>query len=117
MRHTKSITAADRAGIGAAVGSLLLSSFMALSCVGPFVAISIGLSGFGHFTQYAALRAPASLLTLGVLALGFYWLYGRRSAGCSNAARRASRLLYWLSAAIAVAINLLEYIVLPRLYG
>jgi hypothetical protein len=54
------------------------------------------------------------VLTVVLLAAGFYLLYVRRDCGCT-AARRGARVLLWVATAVAVAINAFEYLILPTL--
>jgi len=116
MQRSPSSNVESRGGIGLAAGSLLLTFFTGLACVGPFAAILLGIGGLGHLTRYAQFRIPASVLTFALLALAFYRVYGRTGASCRKDWRSsAARLLVWVSAALAVAINALEYAILERL--
>jgi TusA-related sulfurtransferase len=70
-------------------GSLLATVLATIACVGPLVAILLGVGGFGWLSQYAYLRVPASVATGLMLAFGFYWTYRTRTIrggdlGCGN---------------------------------
>lgn len=108
----------NRVGVATGVVGLLTTVATGLACVGPFVAILLGVGGFGWLTRYAHLRVPATLLTIAVLGYGFYRLYGKRARSCSTRARttqRLGRVLLWTATVLAVGINVFEYVVLPRL--
>jgi len=116
MKMFTSLGRGDRAALAAATGGLLATSITAVACVGPLVAILLGIGGFGWLTQYAHLRVPASLATLAVLALGFWWVYPRPSSCAQNRCRsKLSRVVLWSATVLAVAVNVFEYIVFPRL--
>jgi hypothetical protein len=116
MQRDPSSNVERRGSIGLAAGSLLLTSVTGLACVGPFVAILLGVGGLGHLTRYAQFRVPASVLTFALLAMAFYRVYGRTGATCTkNPPAFFARLLLWTSAVLAVAINALEYAILERL--
>lgn len=102
-------------GLLAAAAGLLTTLTTAAACVGPFVAILLGVGGFGWLTRYAHLRVPATVLTALVLGIGFWRLYGPRTCRRSSG-RRAARGLLWLASALAVAVNVFEYAVMPRLF-
>ncbi|MFW6052131.1 MAG: hypothetical protein ACODAU_13215 [Myxococcota bacterium] len=113
-------TTSSEGKVGVATGILGLSTAVAtgIACVGPFVAILLGVGGFGWLTRYAHLRVPATLLTAAILGFGFYRVYGKRSGACAANAptrRRLARVLLWSATVLAVGINVFEYVVLPRL--
>lgn len=106
--------------VGVATGALglLTAAATGIACVGPFVAILLGVGGFGWLTRYAHLRVPATLLTVAVLAFGFYRVYGKANRACASrpsATARLGRVLLWTATVLAVGINVFEYVVLPRL--
>jgi hypothetical protein len=105
----------SKLGLLAATTGLLATLSTAAACVGPFVAILFGVGGFGWLTRYAHLRVPATVLTALVLGIGFWGLYGPRACPRSPG-RRAARALLWLASALAIAINVFEYAVMPRLF-
>lgn len=107
-----------KAGVATGIVGLLTTVATGAACVGPFIAILLGVGGFGWLTQYAHLRVPATLLTAAVLAFGFFRVYGKRSRGCSSQRSRTvrvARVLLWIATVLAVGINVFEYVVLPRL--
>lgn len=105
-----------RAGVAAAALGLLTTMATGAACVGPFLAILLGIGGFGWLTQYVYLRVPASLFTAALLAFGFLRLYGRGRRSCSRSTKTLlARVLLWSATLLALAINLFEYVVMPRL--
>lgn len=107
-------TRPSRAALVAAAGGLLATLLTGAACVGPLVAILLGIGGFGWLTQYGYLRVPASLATAALLAAGFYLVHRKRRR-CGAARARRETAVLWLATAVAVAINLFEYVIFPRL--
>lgn len=102
----------------AAAGGLVAAFVTASACLIPLGAILLGVSGLGFLTRFAPLREPASVVTGALLALGFHLAYRvQRPGECrrDRAVRHWGRTFIWLSAGIAAAVNLLEYLVLPTL--
>ena len=104
----------------AATASLLGSIVTGAVCALPLVAIVLGVGGLGWLTQYSYLRVPASIATAGLLGFAFYTQSrARRSSSCGAAAERrrrgVARWLLWLALGVALAVNLFEYVILPRL--
>ncbi len=65
----------------AAVGAAFLSS---LCCIGPVLFVTLGV-GAGLASRFEPLRPVFAVLAVGLLALGFYTVYGRRPAGDAGA--------------------------------
>lgn len=108
----------DKLAFAAAAGGLLATVATGLACVGPLVAILLGIGGLGWLTQYAYLRVPASIVTGVLLAAGFYWAYRRpRGTDCKKRTRSRAigRAILWAATALALAVNVFEYVIFPRL--
>jgi hypothetical protein len=109
----------DEAAMAAAAGGLVAAVATAGACVGPLVAILLGVGGLGWLTRYADLRVPASIATGTLLAFGFYQVYRRpRAEGCGvkrSSKKRVAVGLLWTATVVAVAVNLFEYLVFPHL--
>jgi len=103
----------------ASAASVVTTATTAAVCALPLVAIVLGVGGFGWLTRYAYLRGPASWATLALLLYGFWRVYGCRMTcadpGAAFTRRRAARALLWFCTALALTVNLFEYVVLPRL--
>jgi hypothetical protein len=105
-----------KVGVATGVLGILTTVATGIACVGPFVAILLGVGGFGWLTRYAHLRVPATVLTAAILAYGFYRMYRQDARACrATPSARAGRALLWTATVLAVGINLFEYVVLPRL--
>lgn len=107
----------DTAAIVSAAGGLLATLATGAACVGPLLAVALGVGGFGWLTRYAHLRVPATIATATMLAVGFYVVHVRsRRPACARRTRsRLGPLLLWIATTLAVAVNLFEYLVFPRL--
>lgn len=68
-----------RRGLLAAVGAIGAAFLASICCVGPLLFVTLGV-GAGLASTFEPLRPVFTLLTVGLLALGFYVVYGRRTA-------------------------------------
>ena len=96
----------------AAVGAALLAS---LCCIGPVLFVTLGV-GAGFATRFEPLRPLFTVLTIALLALGFYSVYGRQGSTTSAAScdidgtcavprsRRRDRILLWIAALVALVV-------------
>lgn len=64
---------------GASLGSIGSAFLAALCCAGPVLFVTLGV-GAGLASRFEPLRPVFTGLSVGLLALGFYTVYGRRSA-------------------------------------
>ena len=112
-------SARETAGTAAAAGGLVAAIATASVCVGPLVAILLGVGGLGWLTRYADLRVPASIVTGALLAFGFYRVHWRseaeRCARKQSSKKKVATGLLWTATVVAVAVNLFEYLVFPHL--
>lgn len=96
----------------AAVGAALLAS---LCCIGPVLFVTLGV-GAGFATRLEPLRPLFTVLTIVLLALGFYSVYGRQRATTSGAScdidgtcaaprsRKRDKILLWIAALVALIV-------------
>jgi mercuric ion transport protein len=96
----------------AAVGAALVAS---LCCIGPVLFVTLGV-GAGMATRFEPLRPLFTVLTVGLLALGFYSVYGKRPATTSAAScdvdgnctvprsRTRDKVLLWIAALVALIV-------------
>ena len=96
----------------AAIGAAFLAS---LCCIGPILFVTLGV-GTGLASQFEPLRPVFIVLTVGLLALGFYSVYGRRPAvdscascsvesSCAAPGRRTrGKVLLWIAAAVVLIV-------------
>lgn len=68
-----------RRGFFASVGAVAAAFLASLCCVGPLVFVTLGV-GAGLASRFEPLRPVFTILTLGLLATGFYSVYGARVA-------------------------------------
>lgn len=94
-----------------AIGAALLAS---LCCIGPILFVTLGI-GAGLASRFEPLRPYFTVLTLALLAVGFFTVYGRRTratAGvceadgrCANPrARRRDKLVLWVATMVALLV-------------
>ena len=96
----------------AAVGAALLAS---LCCIGPVLFVTLGV-GAGFATRFEPLRPLFTVLTIALLALGFYSVYGRQrattpAASCDidgtctvHRSRKRHKILLWIAALVALVV-------------
>jgi mercuric ion transport protein len=106
--------------IGTVVAAIGAAALASICCVGPiFIAIA-GVGSYGFVARMDAYRPLFILVTLGLLAAGFYLSYGRRRAGAGGATacgedcarprlRRAGRIALWASAVLVLALLAFPY--------
>lgn len=105
----------EKTGVGTAAMSLLLSTIAASTCMLPFVGILLGISGLGWLTRYSALTTPLSVAALTLSALAT-WLFRQRRSSCINRNKRIfNQNLLMLTILMAIAVNIVEHLVLPNL--
>lgn len=105
----------DRRSIAAsiaAVGAALLAS---LCCIGPVLFVTLGV-GAGLATRFEPLRPVFTVVAAGLLALGFYSVYGRRRAtapatSCGTddtcavpRSRMRDKVLLWIATLVALIV-------------
>lgn len=72
--------------VPAAVGAVVASYLASLCCVGPLLFVALGV-GTGLASTFEPLRPAFTVLTVALLAVGFYAVYGRRPTSAGAAAR------------------------------
>ena len=96
----------------AALGAVVAAFLASVCCVGPLLFVTLGV-GAGFASQFEPLRPVFTVLTLALLAVGFYIVYGRNgapeSASCGpdgecRAPRRRGRdkALLWTATILAL---------------
>ena len=100
---------------GASVASIGAAFLASLCCAGPLLFVTLGV-GAGLASRFEPLRPVFTVLSVGLLALGFYAVYGRRSAvpaaaTCSaesvytsSRGRRRDTVLLWGAALVAFVL-------------
>lgn len=96
----------------AAIGAAFLAS---LCCIGPVLFVTLGV-GAGLASRFEPLRPVFTILTVGLIAVGFYTVYGRRPADKTGPAcdvdgaciaprsRTRDKALLWIATLVALLI-------------
>ncbi len=108
----------DDLALAAAAGGIVATIASSIACVGPLMAIVFGIGGFGFLTRYSWLRVPASLATVALVGLAFYLVYRRPAEDCDTKPtfiKKLSKSMLWVAAAMAIGLNVFEYVIFPRL--
>jgi len=96
-------------------GSIMAAIAASLCCIGPLVAVAIGLGTFSAAAAFAALRPYLIGLTALLLAGAFYLTYRKRAVTCEGGAcqvrgaSRTSNILLWLATVAVVAFATFPY--------
>ena len=109
---------AQRRGRVASAGAVVAAFLASLCCVGPLVFVSLGV-GAGLASRFEPLRPLFTILTLGLLALGFYTVYGagfntggqQAAAACGPDGecavprnRSREKVLLWMATLVALVV-------------
>lgn len=70
----------SRRGLFASFGALGAAFLASLCCIGPLLFVTLGV-GAGLASRFEPLRPAFTVVTIALLALGFYSVYGRRKVG------------------------------------
>ena len=100
-------------GLTAAAGAVGAAFLASLCCVGPLVFVAFGV-GAGLASTFEPLRPMFTLLTVALLAVGFYVVYGKRPAAvecvdvpdgtCTGPRNRTrDKVLLWIATVVSLA--------------
>lgn len=105
-----------RRRMGTSLGAVVAAFLASLCCMGPVVFVTIGI-GAGLARQFEPLRPVFTILTVALMAAGFYSVYGRRGAADSEAScsaddmcripaanRTRDKIVLWTATLIAVVL-------------
>lgn len=107
-----------RRSLLASAGAVVTAFLASLCCVGPLVFVSLGV-GAGLASRFEPLRPLFTVLTLGLLAVGFYTVYGvgfntggqQAAAACGPDGecavprnRTREKVLLWVAALVALVV-------------
>jgi mercuric ion transport protein len=100
----------------AALGAAAAAFASALCCVGPLVAVAIGVSGAGLASTFEPLRPYFLGGTVVFLALGHYTLHREDRKACEPGrvcadprVRRRMKLLLWSVTVVAIVLGAFPY--------
>ena len=103
----------SRGGIVASMGALAAAFLASLCCIGPLLFVTLGV-GAGLASRFEPLRPAFTIVAVGLLALGFWSVYGRRSRDAEPCApdgscvaprnRMRDQVILWSAALVATAL-------------
>ena len=103
----------DRRGLAASFGAIGAAFLASLCCIGPVLFVTLGV-GAGLASRFEPLRPIFTILTVGLIAIGFYTVYGRRPATAASTScdvegacivplsRRRDKILLWIATFVAL---------------
>lgn len=104
----------SRRGLLASLGAIGAAFLASLCCVGPLMFVTLGV-GAGVASRFEPLRPAFTALTLVLLGVGFYVVYGRAPASTREAAacgpdgscavprnRTRDKVLLWVATVVAI---------------
>jgi len=83
LRDEASKSATQRTRLAAALAAIVVAFLASLCCIGPVIFVTLGI-GAGLASRFEPLRPLFTVLTLALLAAGFYVVYDRRGAATTN---------------------------------
>jgi len=111
------------ASMGAAVASAFLAS---LCCLGPLLFAVLGIGGAGLLVKFEPYRPHFAVLTLSLLAAGFYFTYAparapKVAAGADCACEhpkgnKLGKVMLWISTVLVIGFLIFPYIA-AHLFG
>lgn len=100
------------------IGSVFTAGLASICCLGPLILVGLGIGSVGFAMRLARYRTVFIIITLGLLALAFYFTYRKRSGECAPnpdcpTPKRSwvNKVILWVSAVIAIFLILLQYII------
>jgi mercuric ion transport protein len=96
-------------------GSIMAAIAASLCCIGPLVAVVLGLGTFGAAAAFEALRPYLISVTALLLAGAFYLTYRKRAVTCEGgacqvrSASRASKIMLWIVTITVIAFAAFPY--------
>ena len=106
----------SRRGLVPSLGAVGAAFLASLCCVGPLLFVTLGV-GAGLASRFEPLRPVFMVLTLALLAVGFYAVYGKKPAAAEDGAacgpdgscavprdQTRDRVLLWIATVLAVVM-------------
>ncbi|GAB4287232.1 MAG: mercuric ion transporter MerT [Deferrisomatales bacterium] len=90
-----------------AVGAVLSGLLASACCIGPLLAVFLGVSGAGALARFEPYRPWFGGLMVVFLGYGFYRAYGRPWKGeacCAPASLRVQRVILWVATVLAAGL-------------
>lgn len=98
-------------------GAILAALGAGLCCLGPLLYLVFGVSAaaLSGLQQLSWLQIPLGIVSLGLLAVGYYRLYLSKRFVCTQVSLSSLRIAYWI--VLALVVVLLSYpFTLPILF-
>ena len=104
----------SRRGVAASVGAMFAAFAASLCCIGPVLFVTLGV-GAGLASRFEPLRPYFTIVTIALIAIGFYTVYGRRTATAGASCepdgaravprnRRREKVLLWMATFVALLL-------------
>jgi mercuric ion transport protein len=96
--------------VGPLAGAVIAAVLASACCLGPVLLAALGLGGAGLFVRFERYRPAFAVVTIGLLAAGFYFAYRQPRASSADCAcpprerRRLPKVLLWIGSAFVVAL-------------
>ena len=115
MRNDMAAPLGDHSGkrnLAASIAAVVAALLASLCCIGPVLFMTLGV-GAGFATRFEPLRPIFTVLTIALLAVGFYSVYGRQRARAScdidgtctvPRSRKRDKILLWFAALVALIV-------------
>ncbi len=107
--------AKNRRGLAASLGAVGAALLASLCCIGPVLFVTLGVSA-GLASRFEPLRPVFTILTVGLIAIGFYIVYGPRAATAAGAScdvdgacivprsRKRDKIMLWIATLVALLL-------------
>ena len=95
--------------------SVIAAGFASLCCIGPLVAVGVGLGAFGAAAFLESVRPYLLFATAGFLAAAFYLTYRKKPAEkceegvCVVAPKRSQKLALWIATGVVIPLAAFPY--------
>ena len=97
------------------VVSVITAGLASLCCIGPLVAVGLGLGAFGAAAFFESVRPYLLFATAGLLGAAFYLTYRKRPGEkceegvCAVAPKRSQKLALWIATGIVISLAAFPY--------
>ena len=95
--------------------SVIAAGAASLCCIGPLVAVGVGLGAFGAAAFFESVRPYLLVVTAGFLAAAFYLTYRKKPAEkceegvCAVAPKRSQKLALWIATGVVIPLAAFPY--------
>lgn len=103
----------NRGGLATLLIAIFAAAASSLCCIGPLLYLVFGISAAwaSGINQLGWLQAPMIVVSLGLMAFGFWRLYFSRRPYCSaHLSRRQMLWLYWIALPLILALQLYPFV-------